>query len=360
MINQPVARKRRIAWTALAAAIMFSAAGVPAIGAGDETVAGLSRRLDVLEVGAARFAMPYDRPVPPAEIPNASARAPVVVAQSDSAIADLSIRIDRLESQMRQQTGQFEEILFKLQRLEEQLRRMQDDNEFRFQELESGIGKRKRSAVEPPPSSTGTTSGRAVSSGSTGQSAGGEPQVLGELNLGSDPAGGDPAGGDLVGGRPFDLSALIRNDGIVDPAPDPAPSGQQLTLAPSADPRDEYDLAYGYVLRGDYALAETSFRDFLAKHSGHRLAGDARFWLGEALYNQRRYREAADSFLAVYNDYPSNSKVPDSLLKLAASLAQLGEIPTACATYDKLLSDYPNASRTVRAAATADHKKYRC
>ncbi len=311
MIKRPVARKRRFAWTVLGLSALVSAAGAP----------------------------------------------PVVLAQSDAAIADLSIRIDRLESQMRQQTGRFEEILFKLQRLEEQLRRMQDDNEFRFQELESGSGKGKRSAVEPsrPAPSSSTTSGRAISSGDTGGRVGGEPQVLGELNLGTDP-GGD----DAVGGKPFDLSALLRNDGIVDPGPTPAPAGQQLTLAPSADPRDEYDLAYGYVLRGDYALAENAFRGFLAKHGGHRLAGDARFWLGEALYNQSRYREAADSFLAVYNDHPANSKVPDSLLKLAASLAQLGEISTACATYDKLLADYPNASRTVRATATADHSKYSC
>jgi TolA-binding protein len=31
------------------------------------------------------------------------------------------------------------------------------------------------------------------------------------------------------------------------------------TLPPSQTPRDEYDLAYGYVLRKDYALAEESF-----------------------------------------------------------------------------------------------------
>ena len=36
---------------------------------------------------------------------------------------------------------------------------------------------------------------------------------------------------------------------------------------PRRRPRDEYDLAYGYVLRKDYALAEESFRDFLQQVS---------------------------------------------------------------------------------------------
>ena len=34
------------------------------------------------------------------------------------------------------------------------------------------------------------------------------------------------------------------------------PAGTPATLAPSQTPKDEFDLAYGYVLRRDYALAE--------------------------------------------------------------------------------------------------------
>ena len=33
-------------------------------------------------------------------------------------------------------------------------------------------------------------------------------------------------------------------------------------MAPSNTPKDEYDLAYGYVLRKDYALAEEGLRAF--------------------------------------------------------------------------------------------------
>ena len=352
-------------------AIATGAAGLPAAGAQRHDVATLAERIDALEARAIRSGGIFGTTSPAETMPD---RTPLdrgegrgtLLAQSDAAIADLSIRIDRLESQMRQQTGQFEEILFKLQRLEEQLRRMQDDNEFRFRELEKGRGGKKRSAVQPPPATGGThtaSTGRAVAApGSSGSRN--PPRTLGRLDLGNDgPGTGQAAGTDLGGGRPLDLSSLIQNNGIVEPgagAAAPGERGRQITLAPSSDPRDEYDLAYGYILRGDYALAETAFRDFLARNGNHRLAADARFWLGEALFSQRRYRDAADSFLTVYNDHPDSAKVPDSLLKLAQSLARLGEIPTACATYDKLISDYPNASRTVRASAIADRRKYDC
>ena len=74
---------------------------------------------------------------------------------------------------------------------------------------------------------------------------------------------------------------------------------QLATLPPSASPQDEYDLAYGYVLRKDYALAEQAFRDFLRKYPNERLVPDAQYWLGESLFQRQRYRDAAESFLAV-------------------------------------------------------------
>ncbi len=48
---------------------------------------------------------------------------------------DVVVRLDRLEAQIRQLTGIIEQLQFRNQQLEGQLRRMYDDNEHRFQEL---------------------------------------------------------------------------------------------------------------------------------------------------------------------------------------------------------------------------------
>ena len=67
-------------------------------------------------------------------------------------------------------------------------------------------------------------------------------------------------------------------------------------LPPSQSPRDEYDLAYGYLLRKDYSLAEDGFRTFLRMYPTDPHASDAQFWLGESLFQRQNYHDAADAF----------------------------------------------------------------
>ncbi len=58
--------------------------------------------------------------------------------------SDLMMRLDRMEEQIRRLTGSIEQLQFRNQQLEQQLRRAQEDNEFRFQELGSKSGARMR------------------------------------------------------------------------------------------------------------------------------------------------------------------------------------------------------------------------
>src|SRR5271169_1035808 len=60
------------------------------------------------------------------------------VAQADS--ADVNARIDRIESALRQLTGTIEDLQHQNQMLQMQLKRMQDDTEYRFQQLGSKGG----------------------------------------------------------------------------------------------------------------------------------------------------------------------------------------------------------------------------
>src|SRR5262245_24001614 len=50
---------------------------------------------------------------------------------------DLSVRLDRMENALRQLTGTIENLQYRNQQLEMQLKRMQDDTEYRFQQLGS-------------------------------------------------------------------------------------------------------------------------------------------------------------------------------------------------------------------------------
>ena len=324
------------------------------------------------------------------------------VAQSDP--GDLSVRLDRMENALRQLTGTVEQLQYRNQQLEMQLKRMQDDTEYRFQQLGSrgGAAPAPQAApispgnAPPPASSPGRRSD--IFDPAQNPNAPGAPRTLGNQAVIAAPEqtqdSGSPVGapGGRAAGAPLDLSTLAGNDPappqmavppaavasasatsvptsqMATPQPPPvrnavptAPAGAQLaTLPPSASPQDEYDLAYGYVLHKDYSLAEQSFRDFLRKYPNERLVPEAQYWLGESLFQQQRYRDAAESFLGVSTKFERAGKAPDALLRLGQSLAAMNQKEAACATLAEVGRTYPRASASVKRGVEQEQKRAHC
>ncbi len=266
--------------------------------------------------------------------------------------AELSLRINQLENQMRGLNGQIEQLGHQIQQLQDQSIRMQKDYEFRLQEIEGGgaKGRAPQKRSEAPPAA-GEASDLAVAAL---PNRGAQPAPLGQLS------GGDPIGG-LIGAAPMVLGAPSAR-AVTDPplAPVPGVDPRYSSAQPTASARDEYDSAYGYVLNGEYELAEASFKTFIAHHPTDKRVGSAQFWLGESYYVRSRNKEAADAFLKSYTQFPDGPKAPDSLLKLGLSLAALGEKKAACTTYDELLTKYPKASRALRDRAMAEKSRAKC
>jgi tol-pal system protein YbgF len=245
------------------------------------------------------------------------------------------------------QTAQEGEMRLYIQQLEERVRQLTGENErlrHEVNQLRAVTGQTSAAA----PQQTGAVSAPPVQTAAGAQSGlGTPPQNLGALTV----PPGDPLAQPEVGG-PIDLSALAGGAPELSQGLNP-PSGQQTAAIPvtpaptralSGTPRDEYDLAYGYILTGDYQLAEQSFQNWLAAFPNDPQAADAQFWLGESRFQQKEYREAANAFLGVYKSAPQSAKAPDALLKLGMSLAALGEKNAACATLSEVGRKYPNAS----------------
>jgi len=325
---------------------------------------------------------------------------------------ELAVRLERLEGQIRQLTGAIEQLQHRNQQLEQQVRRQQEDTEYRFQEISGRPGAAPRRAppatqspAPQPPAAA--PSGRRSDAFDPSENPGapGAPQALGSIparpgagepsapiyaeeSPRSGPLGRDP-------GAPLDLGRLAdraiqdptfdpdadrpqaggppvreaRN--IPGPLPPPPPRNtnatgaalppQQVAVAPpSATPRDELALAQGYIQRRDYALAEESLRGFLKKYPGDRLTPDAHYWLGESLFQRRQFRDAAESFLTVSTQYEKSGRAADSLLRLGQSLAAMGEREAACATLNEVGRKFPRASASVKQTAEREQKRVRC
>lgn len=271
--------------------------------------------------------------------------------------ADLVVRTGRLENQLRQLSGQIEQLQFENRRLTEQLRKFQEDVEFRLTERGGQRGnatpapQATRPANPPPPQPGRERRGDAFDPAAQPGAAGG-PRQLGQII--DEEFAGDQGQG------PMDLSSVGRPvpDGALPPT---APRGPSVAATGQAgSPRELYDVAYAHVLRKEYERAEMSFREFLQSYPRDRLAADATFWLGESYFQRKRYREAAEQFLKISRDYPKAGKGPDSLLKLGMSLNGLGARDQACATFAKVGVDYPAASNTVRQGVEREQRRARC
>lgn len=191
----------------------------------------------------------------------------------------------------------------------------------------------------------------------------------------AEPPIGSPGG--RGAGAPLDLSSLATGvvpSQIAQPGqpssagPLPAPPSRNLSatgavasIAPPSDsPKDSYDLAYGYVLRKDYALAEDGFQAFLKKFPNDRRVADAQFWLGESLFQRQRHDAAAQAFLEVSTKHSSHGKAPDALLRLAQSLAALKQKEMACATLAEVGRKFPRASNNVKQGVEREQKRVDC
>ncbi len=280
------------------------------------------------------------------------------------------VRLNRLENQMRQMSGQIEQLQFENRQLREQARKFQEDVEFRFQESRGG-----QAAGTPAQGAGGQTPARPQPapqrrSDAFEPGAPGAPQPLGSTAPSSPPArpGGAPSIAGLIEedqaggpGAPLDLGGVGRPG-----APGGAPAAPRPPAAPSVaatgtgNARADYDAAYAYMLQRQYEQAEMGFRQFIQSHPRDRLVPDATFWLGESYLQRNRHREAAEQFLKISTQFPASSKGADAMLKLGVSLNALGARDQACATFAELERKYPQAASNVRQGVDREQKRARC
>ena len=267
--------------------------------------------------------------------------------------SELLLRTTRLENQLRQLSGQIEQLQFENRRLTEQLRKFQEDVDFRFSERNGGRAGPSAAPAAPPAQPNRNRRSDAFEPGAQPQAAG-APRPLdggGVASIIDEGAGG--AG-------PLDISGVGRPVPQGTPSALPRGGASVAAAGTAATPRELYDVAYSHVLRKEYERAEMGFRQFLQSYPRDRLAADATFWLGESYLRRQRYREAAEQFLKISREYPKAGKGADSMLKLGIALNGLGARDEACATYAKVNVDYPAASNSVRQGVQREQRRARC
>ncbi|MGI9350187.1 MAG: tol-pal system protein YbgF [Rhizobiaceae bacterium] len=296
--------------------------------------------------------------------------APVIKVQSNNT----DYRVSVLEEQIRQLNGKIEELNFQLLEMQELIRRMQEDNDFRFQQLEEKRGDLSSGGTETAKTDedgfirlekSEPSDQEAAPAGSDGQQqTAKKPRTIDGVEIYDGDSSVDDNLSNSLGtiqfdengniidstvGKPLDLTAGRQN-------PNPGVPLEELP----GDPDQLFQVGYDFVQTGRYEDAERALLSFSEQHSSHPRMPEARFWLGESYLGRGEYRKAAEVYLDAHKNWPNSKFGPQSLLKLGVSVAGLNQRELACATFAEVLEKYPDASRAVKRNVAFEQRAAKC
>ena len=110
-----------------------------------------------------------------------------------------------------------------------------------------------------------------------------------------------------------------------------------------------YDEAIGVLRKGDFAEAANLLMVFQRRYPASGYGPSALFWLGNAQYGKREYKEAITSFRTLVSRAPDHPRAPEALLSVASSQSDLKDVKAARRTLDELLKTYPKSEAAVAA-----------
>jgi tol-pal system protein YbgF len=123
--------------------------------------------------------------------------------------------------------------------------------------------------------------------------------------------------------------------------------GQEFTVDP-AEKRD-FEAALAVFRKGDFAAAQTAFVDFLRRYPQSGYAPSAFFWLGNAQYATRDYKEAVQNFRILLSQAPDHMRAPEAVLSIANCQLELKDTKAARKTLEELVKAYPQSEAAAAA-----------
>lgn len=263
-------------------------------------------------------------------------------------------RVTELQQQVRELTGKMEELNFMVLQMQEQIR-----------QLQTGASASTSQSVQ---STQAVPSHGSKSEIETRQGGVAEPSTRGSFSSGEVASNNDEKTIDPqeapkdLGSIKFDkngnvLSGSVNTDGGQTP---PQTITTTAEVPQTASSKELYDMGYKNILSGDYRTAEAVFRAFQERYPADPQIADASFWLGESLFGQKRYREAAQVYIDVQRNYKDTPRGPENLLKLGMSMSRLDEQKVACATFSEVTKRYKTVDPAVLKRVKDEQSRNKC
>ncbi len=271
-----------------------------------------------------------------------------------SVLTRQSIQINEIQTEIQSLTAQLEEVLFALQSTINNFNTFREDTEFRFIDVDN-----KTNALEQGQVQNLELEPDEMEIGSIETLSSLEPQNLGVLEVPVEGGAED---------SPFELKVLDQDGDkqeIVNTISQDNPVLVEeqtfaLNVLPEGDELGQYEYAMNLLKQGDYETAEKAFIEFISIGSDANLLSNSNFWLAETYYVRENYKDAAKSYLNLYQKYPEAQKAPNALLKLGISLVNMDQREQGCVTFLKLQETFPSAEETLLQRGSLEVQKNGC
>jgi tol-pal system protein YbgF len=248
-------------------------------------------------------------------------------------------RVDKELNSVKQQLGKIErlidnramvEMLQRLDALSDEVSQLNGELEQQSHDL-AGLKKRQRELYQDTDRRL-----RDLESRSSQQSSSGPIQVP------SIPKVSTPSAGVAASGN-----ATQAVEPVTPQKPDNSASGNTQNIASNVTSSEEqraYQSAFDTLKEGRYKKAKSDLKAFLKIHPSSSFAGNAQYWLGEAHYVTREFKQGIKEFKRVLSNYPRSLKIPDAMLKLGYTYYELKQYDQAKLVLQDLRKRFPKST----------------
>ena len=113
--------------------------------------------------------------------------------------------------------------------------------------------------------------------------------------------------------------------------------------------RRDYEAAMAIFRKGDFTAAEQAYAAFIQHYPNSGYVPSSFFWLGNAQYANREYKEAVQNFRSLLTTAPDHLRAPEAVLSIANCQVELKDVKAARKTLEDLIKAYPQSDAAAAA-----------
>ncbi len=152
-------------------------------------------------------------------------------------------------------------------------------------------------------------------------------------------------------------SAEKKPEALVTPAVVPTPEATkeapekkpEVAKKPLPGPDEAYKEAYDLYSKGRIGEAQKEFKKFLEVYPKSKYVENSHFWLGECYFSQKKYEDAILEFDEVIKKFPKGNKVPDALYRQGMAFLEMNDTTNAKLILKEVLRRFPQSDQANRA-----------